>query len=929
MSLRIESIIKNKGDFFGTGIAIQFDFDILSGDQIQTIEKKGIYDITSHFDNSIRTIQNSKTIANSYYLPYTELVFSDPTNGTTFTLPTYRITGFDIADKKGFIDFQMHGSIARYAFDINGPILKGKMIVSALEADLSKLINLIRLNIFIENQFPIPRCSHCKGLMTIKGSSAIDEDLVDDDFICADCYTTANDFTNLLLNEIDKITDPSVMLEQRPILQQFINAGRKMATDLDEKQLNHYYNILTIYLETMSGRMAIMVAVSNIEKLKAFAVQKNLTGMIDFITKMVFSIQNMVGNFGTDESGTFIKSPGNFTAPIMQQPSINSSNKIAKALQDSPLLNEEPSLPVKESISKPEPPLPIKESITKPEPPLPIKESISKPEPPLPVKESITKPEPPLPIKESITKPEPPLPVKESITKPEPPLPVKESITKPLIPALNPMMDLNKELSAQVSHPKVNNISPQPPKPKTSQNDLNQLLSNELNDLKTAPKEVNKIAFPSIGTAKEITKPQLGKQPAKKSSKGQRNMLEDMAETLKALEGLETDLNPKPISPLDVLKAVNTDLAPQVQNRPSDSLRDELFDLESVDLGEVIKEDTDNLTASQLNELDEQMSDNIMESIKSLNDMLGPEDKNDLIDPPHPQNKSVASPLKVAPLPQNKPSSPQIVAAPQIKKPSAPNVAAPQLNKPNIVPPPGLNVPNVASPQLNKPNIVPPPGLNVPNVASPQLNKPNIVPPPGLNVPNVASPQLNKPNIVPPPGLNVPNVASPQLNKPNKALAPPLVFEAPPQLLQSEDDSQNIPIQYPNNPVQYANTQNEGVNENNQQTLNVEDKFSFLDIGSKFLSGVQLNDNTTSNQPVQKKENLNQFSNSAASKSSDIKASTKNFGFLNQPTINEQSVSNPQVDQGKDKKKSQICSVCGTVQKKPSKACSQCGSKLQ
>jgi len=175
-------------------------------------------------------------------------------------------------------------------------------------------------------------------------------------------------------------------------------------------------------------------------------------------------------------------------------------------------------------------------------------------------------------------------------------------------------------------------------------------------------------------------------------------ILDEMADAIMLLSTIESDLEPKPITPVERLKtAIIEENEIKKPLKPSERFSKNLPDIEEINLINQNEESNDILIKNG-----EDAWKDVEESINALDELIGGEEDN--------KEKKIENIVTATPSTTNPP----------------PGVNPP----PNLRPPPGVNPP---------PNLRPPPGVNPP---------PNLHPPPGVNPLPVANPP---PNLHPPP----------------------------------------------------------------------------------------------------------------------------------------------------------------------------------
>lgn len=255
----------------------------------------------------------------------------------------------------------------------------------------------------------------------------------------------------------------------------------------------------------------------------------------------------------------------------------------------------------------------------------------------------------------------------------------------------------------------------------------------------------------------------------------EKGVLKDMADALLVLSDIESDLTPKPISPLDRLTYTQEELQ-DIDNKmkPSSLLFNGLPELDDINIiGIGVKEEVGKK---------KDVWEDVEESISALDEFL-PQDKTGENEDTDASNKDSTKGQKkktISDLEQ------ELLKKQQQQIPNVPPGLKPP---PGLSPPPGANTP----PGLKAPPPPAggPPGLKPPPGASPP---PGANPPPGLKAP--PPPAGGPPGLKPPPGAS-----SPGANPPPGLKAPP----GPPGLKGPGAAPKPPPQKTDNNPVSLRN----------------------------------------------------------------------------------------------------------------------------
>lgn len=277
MSITIDTLLKSQGEVHLMDIEIKWYFTPQS-DEENTVEIQGTYNIDSYYDSRTTEIQHPRTQVTGFYEIFNKLQFTDIATQSTFILGISHVTEYGIADEILSVEFVFHRSIPQIAFNIEQPIIAGIAEINSPSENLLMLESLIQKNLhlhFSDHVFQIPRCNRCSSALTIKSPVDLEDEVINEDFVCSDCYMVINNFYNLLEKEVYKITEHEQMKEQRDNLIKFLMTGKKNASQIEETQLQHFYNLLIIYVEFLSGNLDQVNVLQKIQTVQKIGVSQN------------------------------------------------------------------------------------------------------------------------------------------------------------------------------------------------------------------------------------------------------------------------------------------------------------------------------------------------------------------------------------------------------------------------------------------------------------------------------------------------------------------------------------------------------------------------------------------------------------------------------------------------------------------------------
>ncbi|MBD3351197.1 MAG: hypothetical protein GF364_06900 [Candidatus Lokiarchaeota archaeon] len=372
MSCLIRDIINESEDFYATGVAIKWNFYIRQENEFVEIEKSGLYDITCKYNNNKLNFRNARTKITEYYNIFNTLVFSDPSDGTRLSLVVNRIYNVDIVNGKIYLEFEMHPSAQVYAFDIRKPIHSGKASISFEERSEDKLLNLIRKNLIVGQDFKIPRCIQCNGVKTLKGNVNLDAETSEADFICMDCHRIANRFFKVLLKEVLKTKGREEMSNKRASLVSLANGGKSFAIDIDDSKLQGFYDTLIVQINHLSGAIDKNSALKLLLRLLRESKQNNYQSLSNYINEVKDNLKSL--SESEEGNHTKVLNKSNLSEMERIQKSIQSEHEkktdYSKYVKENPLETEQ-----KQGIGVPK----INPDVIMQKEELKIEDSISKP----------------------------------------------------------------------------------------------------------------------------------------------------------------------------------------------------------------------------------------------------------------------------------------------------------------------------------------------------------------------------------------------------------------------------------------------------------------------------------------------------------------------------------------------------------------------
>ncbi len=278
MSLTIDTLLKSQGEVHLTETEVKWYFTT-QNDEENAVEIQGTYNIDSYYDSHTTEIQHPRTQVSGFYEIFNKLRFTNIATQSTFILGINHITDYEITEERLTVEFVFHRSIPQTAFDIEQLIIAGVVEIYSPSENLQMLQSLIHKNLhlhFDNHVFKIPRCNRCSSALTVHNRVDLEDEVINEDFVCMDCYTVINNFYNILENEVFKITEYEQMKEQRDTLIKFLMTGKKNAAQLEETQLQHFYNLLIIYVEYLSGNLDPVNVLVKIQAVQTIGANQNL-----------------------------------------------------------------------------------------------------------------------------------------------------------------------------------------------------------------------------------------------------------------------------------------------------------------------------------------------------------------------------------------------------------------------------------------------------------------------------------------------------------------------------------------------------------------------------------------------------------------------------------------------------------------------------
>ncbi|MBD3351038.1 MAG: hypothetical protein GF364_06090, partial [Candidatus Lokiarchaeota archaeon] len=289
MSLKVESLLKKQRDFCTESVGIQWALNLQRENEVETINKTGNYTIKTHYYPGVHEIDNARTIIDSYYIPFHELVFIDEKDESNFTLLFNRVVTVDMEEQNLKIEFLCHSSSPLYAFNLDEPVISGTAVLSTKEEHLNEFIDILSSNLLIGGEYPILRCERCQGLMTVDGAKDPNDPLYDTDFICMDCYNACNNFFNILESEI-QMADKETIKNQRMVFLQYIDGGMDVSLAINDNQLKRFYDALVVRIELISGEIDSAMALKLLNKYLDIAKLKGYKKLNDYLNDFITSL---------------------------------------------------------------------------------------------------------------------------------------------------------------------------------------------------------------------------------------------------------------------------------------------------------------------------------------------------------------------------------------------------------------------------------------------------------------------------------------------------------------------------------------------------------------------------------------------------------------------------------------------------------------
>ena len=288
--------LRDKGEINQSKIKIHWNFIYINGNEALSSEFDGFYDIKTNYNNDLNLIKNAKTLINSYYKPFHSIIFSDSDlSENNITLSLNRIIKNEIIENILHLEFKMHSSQKKFAFNIKHPILSGTAIIVAEESFILDLNKLIESNYLINNEFIVPKCKTCLGLKSIPGNVDINAEIIPESFICPDCYDVSNNFFGILQSEVIKINDPKIMVEQRSTLLNFIEMGKNHSSSLGLEQLNMFFETIFVQVEYFSGFLKLENAITQLNKMLNISEEKSFALLAKYVQSFSDIIEKTKG----------------------------------------------------------------------------------------------------------------------------------------------------------------------------------------------------------------------------------------------------------------------------------------------------------------------------------------------------------------------------------------------------------------------------------------------------------------------------------------------------------------------------------------------------------------------------------------------------------------------------------------------------------
>lgn len=337
MSFPVESLIKNKVEFSAKDVPIKWSLKLISENVVNTIKKEGLFNINLEYNPKIINILNAKTEITSYIQPFSQMNFTDSENKIKFRLNLGRVINFSIMEDEIEVQFKFHEANPQFGFEINTPIASGVVNISGDEATISKLERIFRKNLFVDDEYLIPSCEKCKGLKCISGTTESIEGLTDSDFICGECYTTANNYCNLLINEFEKPLNVDNLNQQSSMLLDLIAKGKQNAKTIMESQLSHFYDVFYIFIEYVMGVFPKQETIKRLNKLNEFCKKrdyKKLKDYVEIVLKKIetYGSQDQISTTKSEKTQK-IEDQNNFSNELIDEGTFDLENEL-KSVND-------------------------------------------------------------------------------------------------------------------------------------------------------------------------------------------------------------------------------------------------------------------------------------------------------------------------------------------------------------------------------------------------------------------------------------------------------------------------------------------------------------------------------------------------------------------------------------------------------------------
>lgn len=275
MSIKIGYLLnRNEKPFVANGVAMKWVF-FTGDDHINPIEKSGLYNIKSEFNSNKQIIDNGKTSIVSFYNIFNTLVFSDANEGI-FSLPLNRVTKMEMDNLNGIIEFLIHKSSACFPFNSQDSVTSGRATFFGSAELINQLIDHVQSNIKIQNRIPIPRCKICYGVKTVKGEITAESDISGESFVCIDCLKSLNKYYNSMVKEIESIKSPEILKMQEIEFVNFIEAGKKKASILEDIQVEQLFNLLLARIQYILKDLSNTQAKIYLKKIANYGLHSDL-----------------------------------------------------------------------------------------------------------------------------------------------------------------------------------------------------------------------------------------------------------------------------------------------------------------------------------------------------------------------------------------------------------------------------------------------------------------------------------------------------------------------------------------------------------------------------------------------------------------------------------------------------------------------------